>query len=33
MGNLVPYADNLLNFEIDGEATIAGVDNGKPRQP
>jgi beta-galactosidase len=29
-GNLVPYADNLVNFEIDGEATIAGVDNGNP---
>ena len=29
-GNLVPYADNLVNFEIEGEATIAGVDNGNP---
>jgi beta-galactosidase len=29
-GNLVPNADNLVNFEIDGEATIAGVDNGNP---
>lgn len=29
-GNLVPNADNLVTFEIDGEATIAGVDNGNP---
>jgi beta-galactosidase len=27
-GNLVPYADNLVNFEIEGKAKIAGVDNG-----
>ncbi len=27
-GNLVPDADNLVNFDIDGEAFIAGVDNG-----
>ena len=27
-GNLVPYADNLVNFSITGEAKIAGVDNG-----
>jgi beta-galactosidase len=27
-GNLVPYADNLVNFEIKGEGVIAGVDNG-----
>jgi beta-galactosidase len=27
-GNLVPYADNLVNFEIAGEAKIAAVDNG-----
>jgi beta-galactosidase len=29
-GNLVPDADHLVNFEIDGDATIAGVDNGNP---
>ena len=29
-GNLVPNADQLVNFEIDGDATIAGVDNGNP---
>lgn len=27
-GNLVPYADNLVNFQIAGEGFIAGVDNG-----
>jgi beta-galactosidase len=27
-GNMVPYADNLVNFAIDGEGFIAGVDNG-----
>jgi beta-galactosidase len=27
-GNIVPTADNLVNFKIDGEAFIAGVDNG-----
>jgi beta-galactosidase len=27
-GTLVPYADNLFNFEITGEGKIAGVDNG-----
>ncbi|WP_210463665.1 beta-galactosidase GalB [Rufibacter roseolus] len=27
-GNLVPRADNLVHFSIDGKATIAGVDNG-----
>ncbi|MDH7605744.1 MAG: beta-galactosidase GalB [Melioribacter sp.] len=27
-GTLVPYADNLINFEITGEGKIAGVDNG-----
>ncbi len=26
--NLVPYVDNLVNFEISGEGFIAGVDNG-----
>ncbi|TDH26472.1 DUF4982 domain-containing protein [Segetibacter sp. 3557_3] len=29
-GNLVPHADNLVQFELKGEATIAGVDNGNP---
>lgn len=27
-GNLVPDADNLINFRIEGEGFIAGVDNG-----
>ena len=27
-GTLVPYADNLINFVIQGEGFIAGVDNG-----
>ena len=27
-GNMAPKADNLVNFELSGEATIAGVDNG-----
>jgi beta-galactosidase len=27
-GNLVPDADNLVNFTVDGAASIAGVDNG-----
>ena len=27
-GNLVPYADNLVRFELKGEGSIAGVDNG-----
>ncbi|MBN1155317.1 glycoside hydrolase family 2 protein [candidate division KSB1 bacterium] len=27
-GTLVPYADNLIHFEIEGEGFIAGVDNG-----
>jgi beta-galactosidase len=27
-GNLVPYADNLINFDIEGAGFIAGVDNG-----
>jgi beta-galactosidase len=27
-GNLVPYADNLVNFILKGEGFIAGVDNG-----
>jgi beta-galactosidase len=29
-GNLVPRADNLVQFKIEGEAFIAGVDNGDP---
>lgn len=29
-GNLVPHADNLVNFKIDGEAFVASVDNGDP---
>jgi beta-galactosidase len=27
-GNLVPNADNLVNFTVKGEGSIAGVDNG-----
>ncbi len=27
-GILVPYADNLINFELEGDIHIAGVDNG-----
>ena len=27
-GNLVPYADDLINFKIKGEGFIEGVDNG-----
>jgi beta-galactosidase len=29
-GNVVPDADNLVNFKINGEAFIASVDNGDP---
>ena len=29
-GNLCPNADNLVNFEVNGPAFIAGVDNGSP---
>jgi len=29
-GNLVPYADNRVSFGLEGEAFIAGVDNGDP---
>ncbi|MEO5591414.1 MAG: beta-galactosidase GalB [Chitinophagaceae bacterium] len=29
-GNLVPGADNLINFSLNGNAVIAGVDNGNP---
>jgi beta-galactosidase len=27
-GNLVPHADNLVNFKVTGQGVIAGVDNG-----
>jgi beta-galactosidase len=27
-GTLVPYADNLVQFQLIGEGSIAGVDNG-----
>ncbi len=29
-GNLCPLADNLIHFEVEGPASIAGVDNGSP---
>ena len=29
-GNLCPWADNLVEFEVNGSAFIAGVDNGSP---
>lgn len=29
-GNLCPNADNLVDFRVDGNAVIAGVDNGNP---
>lgn len=29
-GNLCPNADNLVNFNVKGDAFIAGVDNGNP---
>ncbi len=29
-GNLVPNADNKVNFKLEGDAFIAGVDNGDP---
>ena len=29
-GNLCPDADNLVTFDVDGPAFIAGVDNGNP---
>lgn len=29
-GNMVPQADNLVQFDIDGKASIVGVDNGNP---
>ena len=27
-GTLVPFADHRINFEVSGEASIVGVDNG-----
>ncbi len=30
VGNIVPTADNLIQFEVNGPAFIAGVDNGNP---
>ena len=29
-GNLVPNADNLITFKVEGPGSIAGVDNGDP---
>ncbi len=29
-GNIVPYADNLIHFSIEGEGKIIGVGNGNP---
>lgn len=29
-GNLCPWADNLVTFDVEGNAFIAGVDNGSP---
>ena len=29
-GNMIPNADNLINFQLTGDAEIAGVDNGSP---
>ena len=29
-GNLCPNADNLVNFQVTGNAFVAGVDNGSP---
>ncbi|MBS1565594.1 MAG: DUF4982 domain-containing protein, partial [Bacteroidetes bacterium] len=29
-GNIVPKADNLVQFKVEGDAFIAGVDNGNP---
>jgi beta-galactosidase len=29
-GNVVPTADNLINFKVEGDGFIAGVDNGNP---
>jgi beta-galactosidase len=30
MGNVVPDADNLVTFQIEGDGTLIGVDNGRP---
>jgi beta-galactosidase len=27
-GNLVPHADNLINFKVTGDGSLVGVDNG-----
>jgi beta-galactosidase len=32
-GNVVPTADNLLRFHVEGNGTIAGTDNGDPTDP
>jgi beta-galactosidase len=34
-GNLVPDADNLVHFELEGEGRIVGIGNGNPmsREP
>jgi beta-galactosidase len=29
-GNLVPTADNLIHFGVEGQGTLIGVDNGRP---
>jgi beta-galactosidase len=30
-GNVVPDADNLINFSISGDGKLIGLDNGNPR--
>ena len=32
-GNVVPVADNLIRFTVEGEGFIAGTDNGDPTNP
>lgn len=32
-GNLVPDADNLLRFTVEGDGFIAGTDNGDQNDP
>lgn len=32
-GNVVPLADNLIQFKVEGEGFIAGTDNGDPTNP
>ncbi len=32
-GNVVPLADNLIRFTVEGEGFIAGTDNGDPTDP